>query len=678
MTDRQIVETYLTRGYRLVFWPATGEWKGPREKGWLEKALAGGYTLEGYKEGDRVGIVHGDETAGGYRVDLDVDWAPGANIARALLPPTRFMWGRRSKPLGHLYYVTPDLVPMYVYKDIGKDGATLLEFRSDKHQSMAPPSMWEKDGQREKLTAVDDREMTAVESASMLKQRACLAAIGMILAKHLGHNGFGHDPRLAWAGFLLRLGIPAEDLEVMGQAISTFCNNTEPDDVRRVLTSTSKNLAAGTKRVKGGPELAKLIGEGGKAVVARIKEWVGRDSDYVRNKSGIIIARHYGNVARALELLEHELSYNEFSEQMVIDGMPLEDRHVLRAYFELETEQGIQPPLDFFRDVVEDLAQKIRFNPVKQYLSTLKWDGMPRLDKWMITAARADDSPYVRTVSSIVLIAAVRRIREPGVKYDEMVVWESPQGMNKSTAVQALCPRPEWFSDDLRLNLHARELIEATLGKWIIEASDLAGKRKTEIEQLKATMSRQRDGPARMAYARVPVQRPRQFIIIGTTNSSSYLTDSTGGRRFWPVVVGRFDVEWIKTNRDQLWAEACEREAAGEPIRLPEDLWPDAEKEQEQRHEADPWEELLRSALAHVTPNEDGLRRVHTTVLWDVIGTPVERRDRYGAVRISEVMQRLGFERTVLRIDGIISRGYKQVGELEISRKPGEDDVPPF
>src|SRR6185436_3179557 len=108
----------------------------------------------------------------------------------------------------------------------------------------------------------------------------------------------------------------------------------------------------------------------------------------------------------------------------------------------------------------------------------------------------------------------------------------------------------------------SKQVIERTLGKWIVEASDLAGKRKSEIEQLKAMLSRQVDGPARLAYAHFPVERPRQFIIIGTTNSPAYLTDPTGGRRFWPIEVQAFRLDWIKANRDQLWAEACIREEA--------------------------------------------------------------------------------------------------------------------
>ena len=133
---------------------------------------------------------------------------------------------------------------------------------------------------------------------------------------------------------------------------------------------------------------------------------------------------------------------------------------------------------------------------------------------------------YLEAVSSIMLIAAVRRIRQPGCKDDEMVILESPQGFNKSMALRALCPNGAWFTDDFPLNLKAKELIEATLGKWIIEASELSGKRKAEIERLKASLSRQVDGPIRKAYGWMPDERPRHFILIGTTNATAYLKRS--------------------------------------------------------------------------------------------------------------------------------------------------------
>ena len=457
----------------------------------------------------------------------------------------------------------------------------------------------------------------------------------------------------------------------------------EVADVRRVLESTQVSLKSDKKKVKGGPTLAKILGAKGKTVVNRVQEWLGRDSDFIRNKEGVIVAKSQDNIRRAIELLGHEVSYNQFADKMLLDGQPLEDPQWKSLYLEIDREHQFQPPLEFFRMVLEDMAWQNGFHPVKDYIDGLKWDNIKRIDEWLIRAAQAEDSAYVRAISAIMLIAAVRRIRQPGCKYDEMVVWESSmQGTDKSSAAQALCPNPMWFSDDLRLNLMSQQLIEATLGKWIIEASDLAGKRKTEIEQLKAMLSRQVDGPARMAYAHFAVERKRHFIIIGTTNSLVWLTDSSGGRRFWPVTVKRFDVRWIKDVRDQLWAEAAVREALGESIRLPEALWPAATAQQEKRREMDPWEPDVRGYLLGLEETLDGKRRTTTKAVWDMLGIPLHHRDRYGSMRISDIMQKLGFRRTTIRVEREVIAGYVTdvAGLLEIdaepiSREPGEDDV---
>jgi hypothetical protein len=680
-TPTSVVKGYLDNNFRCVFWPAIGDTKGPREEGWPKKT----YTLADYHEGYRVGLITGVEIAPGRFIhDVDLDWEPGSGIAQALLPNTGFVFGRQSKKVSHCLYTLPIALPSFRYEDVDK--TVLTELRGTKAngevglQTMAPPSMWSKDGKREALAFVAANAPSHIEVAAYLKHRIALAAIAQILAKNLGKNGFGHDARLCVAGFLLRLNVAAEDIIAIGKAISPYCNNIEVSDVERSVTSTVSSLGVDQRKVKGGPALAKLIGPKGKAVLARISEWLGKDADFTRNANGGIIARSKENITRAIEQLGRELSFDEFAGQMLIDGKPLEDPQWKALYLDIETEFKFSPPLEYFRIVMEDACTKNSFHPVRQYLEPLVWDQVPRIDTWLITSAGAIDTPLTRAISSIMLIAAVRRVKHPGCKFDEMVVWESPQGMNKSTAVQALCPNVKWFSDDLRLNIHSKELIEATLGKWIIEASDLAGKRKAEIDQLKSVMSRQIDGPARMAYAHMPVTRPRQFIWIGTTNNSEYLNDTTGGRRFWPLVVNRFDIAWIVQHRDQLWAEACAREAKGESIRLPEELWGDAAVEQEKRQTVDPWEPILHKLLVATPPRGDGKVRIATSQLWEAIGVMMERRDSFGSKRLAAIMQRFGYKGTHVRPAPGEGPEVGYIGEpLEERRDEDEygSDLPP-
>lgn len=662
-----LVQAYLDANYRIVTWPQIGDTKGPREKGWPSRH----YTLADYAEGNRVGILLGTEIAPNrYLSDVDLDWAPGFQIAQKLLPPTEFVFGRLSKKISHCFYLTPEPVTSYKYVDI--DNTCLIELRGTMVsgevglQTMVPPSVWSKEAQREPLLFAKQGEPGFTQT-SPYKQSVCLSAIGMILARNLGVNGFGHHVRLAWAGFLLRAGIPAEDLIAMGEGISAYCNNLEVGDVRVSVTSTVNNLANPKQKVVGGPALAKFLGPKGRAVLARINEWLGRDSDFIRDKEGMIRKDHQDNIKRAAELLDTFFSYDEFADKMLVRTntspapRPLDDRAVNDLWLRIDREYHFRPSFVFFEKVVMNLAYEQSFHPVLDYLKMLTWDGTPRVDTWLRDYGGAEDSEYHQAVSALVLLAAVRRVKHPGCKFDEMLVLESGQGLNKSTALKALCPNPDWFSDDLPLNIDAKQMIERTLGKWIIEASDLAGKRKADIEQLKATLSRQVDGPARLAYARISVERPRQFVIVGTTNSNSYLGDSTGARRFWPVTVKKFDAEKLKRDCDQLWAEAVIREDRGESIRLSEKLWAAAGDHQEQRRIEDAWEGVIETAvkgLARVTST--GRKQIATDTLWELLGIETAHRDRMGALRISEIMQRFGFKRWKVRVDGGQVSGYVQ------------------
>ena len=292
------------------------------------------------------------------------------------------------------------------------------------------------------------------------------------------------------------------------------------------------------------------------------KEVPKKDLGFVRHKNGSIVASKQKNVRLAIENLGYEVRFDAFAQKtlMTMNGGPpqlFDDQVAIPAWLDIE-QYDFRPPRELLEAVVKDIAWKNTHHPVLDYLNGLAWDEVERLDNWLENYGGAEATDYVRAVAALVLMAAVRRVRSPGCKFDEMLVLESPQGWNKSSALRTLCPNPNWFSDDLPLGVDTKQVIERTAGKLLIEASDLHGSRKREAEQLKSFLSRQVDGPVRLAYARLPVEVPRQFVLIGTTNESSgYLNDSTGGRRFWPVAVKRFDLRMLRRDRDQLWAEAA-------------------------------------------------------------------------------------------------------------------------
>jgi predicted P-loop ATPase len=272
------------------------------------------------------------------------------------------------------------------------------------------------------------------------------------------------------------------------------------------------------------------------------------------------------------------------------------------------------------------------------------------------TYAGAEDSKYTRAVSALMLIAGVRRVRQPGCKFDEMLVWEQPaQGTDKSSALALLAVKEEWFTDDLPLNVESKRVIETLRGRWIVEAAELSGMRKADVEHLKAMLSRRVDR-ARMAWGRLPIEAPRQCIVTGTTNKSEYLRDTTGNRRFWPVLIVRFDLNALGRDRDQLWAEAASREAKGESIRLARELWPEAEKEQRQRLADDPFVAVLANHLGHL----EG--KIKAADVWEILNLHGAQLTQDMYARAAEAMKRIGWKRPnksgTARFDGQLLTAY--------------------
>ncbi len=400
-----------------------------------------------------------------------------------------------------------------------------------------------------------------------------------------------------------------------------------------------------------------VIDKGGRDTIGYAWRQVERAIEMVEAEGGAFQTDKDGrpyanqhNVRLALSKMGVTVRFDIFADLPVLDGLPgfgphLDDAATARLWLRVIEEHNVHVKKDFFWTVIEDAARRDAFHPVAEYLDGLRWDGVERLDRWMVTHLGATESEYARHVGAIMLTAAVRRIRHPGCKFDEIVVLESEQGKSKSTALSILAVHEDWFSDDLPLGADAKVVIERTRGRFIIEAAELAGMNKKGLESLKAFASRRIDR-SRMAWGRLPHSAPRHFIIVGTTNDDKYLSDSTGNRRFWPVRVGEIDLDALARDRDQLWAEAAQREAGGASIRLDRSLWQAAAVEQEERRLVDPFVHVL----ADVVRDLNG--KVLSKDVWGVIGTPVGLRTPQLEARLGASMRELGFERGQARFGG--------------------------
>lgn len=315
------------------------------------------------------------------------------------------------------------------------------------------------------------------------------------------------------------------------------------------------------------------------------------------------------------------------------------------------------------RLAVEQLCYQHKFNPVVDYLNGLKWDGVDRIETWLIDHAGAPDTPYVRAISRIGLIAAVRRARRPGCKFDEIIVLEGKEGLNKSSLIE-LMAGSENFSDQSILAADDRKQQEQMAGVWIYEIADLTGIRNTEVEKIKAFASRQEDR-CRPAYGHFLKSQKRQCILVATTNDMDFLQSQTGNRRWWPIPVTKAcDLKALGVVRDQLWAEAAQLEKEGASIRLPQELWGAAGQEQEKRRLTHPWEDVLANVTGekYPIPGYDQMHEVRilsSQVFSDYLLLGPSKLDRWIGKTVKQIMTRLGWTyKGSLRIGSRVGGGY--------------------
>ena len=415
--------------------------------------------------------------------------------------------------------------------------------------------------------------------------------------------------------------------------------------------------------IDGGDFDAKFIAAVAKSIYVNTESPPGRDSfagdrvpdgmAFATNTQGKPLNTPQ-NVHIAFLRMGVSFRYDAFSDQYFIDGLPgvgpiFNDAAERRLRLRINDAYGFLPQKDLLFDICYDTARYYSFDPVNDYFDKVqdKWDHSPRIESFLTKYAGAEDTPYVREVSQLLFMSIVHRNRNPGAKFDEMIVLESPQGKDKSGALAVLALKPEWFSDSFPLNAHNRETLEHAQGKIIIEVAELQGFRKAEIEHVKAMLSRQTDR-GRMAYARTQTEVERRFIFVGTSNGQSYLIDPTGNRRFWPVEIKKFDLKAVKRDRDQLWGEAAFRDALGlESIRMDAALWADAGVEQDKRVAAndDPFTDAFRVHLG------DKTGRITSEDAWAILGIDVGRRTPELNKRFGASLKAIGWTRKTVKLE---------------------------
>lgn len=370
------------------------------------------------------------------------------------------------------------------------------------------------------------------------------------------------------------------------------------------------------------------------------------------------------------------IKHNKFTGDLEVSGrLPWHEKRgptsnwtdtdvVLLKYY-MSKKVKIEFSTDVLWGAIYTVGARFAYHPVRKWIRGLSWDGEERLSGWLSDYCGAGSNEYTHAVARKTLIGAVSRVFRPGSQFDYALVLEGAQGVGKTTICRILGGR--WYGDII-IDPHGRDTVDAMRGKWVVELSEMEVTRRSDVQALKAFLSRNSDR-TRLAYARSAQDFPRQCIFIGTINPDDmgYLNDTTGNRRFWPVRCGKtIDTEGLAEVRDQLFAEAYEAFRKGEKTYLTGNVEQLAKIEQAERQAIDPWEDAIVKWLD--TEAKD-VRETNINQIWEfALGAMAKSITRADQSRIGRILTRMGWRKTrPTRGGGRLNVYTRPVGEGEIS-----------
>ena len=280
--------------------------------------------------------------------------------------------------------------------------------------------------------------------------------------------------------------------------------------------------------------------------------------------------KNLDRILRGDPLFAHAIRYSELQQNIMVHEKGISDLDVTEIRLQIAERHDVEFEKSATNDVLALIASKNKYHPVREWLTSLEWDGVPRLDTWFTRWAQVVDTPLTRAYARKTCIGAVRRVMVPGSKLDTVLVMQGGHGKGKSTMIRTMAHDAEWFCDT-KIEWDSKEKYVALQGVWLYELAELAGKRKADQDTVKSYISSATD-KYRPWYGKHVVSVPRTCAFIATTNDEEPLHDPTGNRRWWAVSVDTVDIDLVRAEYVQVWAEAMQAHRDGEPHWLAPEL----------------------------------------------------------------------------------------------------------
>jgi len=274
------------------------------------------------------------------------------------------------------------------------------------------------------------------------------------------------------------------------------------------------------------------------------------EKELMINSNGNVanVIENYCIILENYEKFKNKFKFNEMSSQEEFDGQPLKQVDYDNIQRIIEKEYGIYNDKKAV-SAIRTVAVGYKYHPIKEYLESLKWDGVKRADTAFADYFGAKPTEFNSMCLRLMLFGAIERVYNPGCKFDSMVILKGAQGLGKSTFFRAMCDdNINWYQEDLK---DFKKPFDYTNGKWMVEVAELSAMSKADKNSIKSYITTRYE-QHRIPYTRASQAYPRQFIIFGTTNNECILDDPTGERRF-PIVECADKKDKDKIKKKILW-----------------------------------------------------------------------------------------------------------------------------
>lgn len=340
------------------------------------------------------------------------------------------------------------------------------------------------------------------------------------------------------------------------------------------------------------------------------------------------------------------LKYCQLRDSIMLDAHPIEDHEATGANLWIAKAYGCSYKTSIINEAIKRIARLNQFNPLQDYLNELEWDGVHRIDTWLIDYVACEDDRLSRVYGRKFLIQAVARALRPGCQADAALILGEPKGgAGKSALIRLMS---NGWTSEAQIRMGHSDAAVALQGVWLYELSELASFKKAELESIKSYMTTPVD-QFRPAYGEYKVTRPRSCVFIGTTNETEFL--QSVDRRWWPrKVQGSIGLAALAALRHQLWAEAVHAFKSGEAWHLTGE---DAELQRgasEVHVMGHPWEAEIAAMI-----DGDATVDRRLTIKWvlDKLGVPLERQERQHQNKVASILRSLGYEKRRVKRAGV-------------------------